>query len=75
MQLVKQKQYIGGAAAINPEHVAYVSPNFANVYPYYSTIQAAVAAVATNTIDLIVVHQGDYSASATITVPNHIHFE
>ena len=75
MQLVKQKQYIGGAAAINPEHVVYVSPSFNDVHPYYSTIQAAVAAIPTNTIDLIVVHQGDYSASATITVPNHIHFE
>ena len=58
MQLVKQKQYIGGAAAVNPEHVVYVSPNFPNVFPFYSTLQTAHANCPTTS--MIHVFAGSY---------------
>ena len=72
MPVVQPKQYAGGSAAINPEHVVYVSPGFANAHPYYSTIQAANAAAATNTIHLIEVYEGAYYID-NLTLAAHLH--
>lgn len=72
MPIVQQKQYAGGSSAINPEHIAYVSPSFTNVHPYYSTIQSANAAAATNTIHLIEVFEGAYVVD-NLTLAAHLH--
>ena len=72
MPVIQPKQYAGGSAAVNPEHIAYVSPSFTNVHPYYSTIQDANAAAATNTIHLIEVFEGAYAVS-NLTLAAHLH--
>ena len=72
MPLVQQKQYAGGSSAVNPEHVAYVSPSFTDVHPYYSTIQTANAAASTNTIHLIEVFEGAYVVD-NLALAAHLH--
>ena len=72
MALVKSKQLEGGGPSVSPEHIAYVSPSFNNVHPYYSTIQAANAAAATNTIHLIEVFEGAYAVD-NLALAAHLH--
>ena len=60
MPLIQPKQYVGsGGGTAVPDNVVYVSPNFPDVYPFYSTLPLAMAYCPTTSI--IWVYPGTYA--------------